>query len=330
MDAAAEAFLAAAQNEAALAAEKDQTSEDDRSSSLSEIEDLLDSPSGQLLPVQPAATGDNDSEAETERIDDSPDKLLAQRKLATSSSKLGHSIPMEDDMQADAFSDSAISSPLPSDEGSLNDELDDEDLAVDDTKDDSGVHQSAKKRKRSLLAGLELDDEINAQHRRKRTRSIKSDDDLSEESGDDDMQMRETRRKPKADVGGDGPERDDSDGSNEDDEGHQEDAAMADAVLDSSEMKVERRVSRRNTGEQGDLSRNQDMDKEVDAEGSEDDEIEEEVDDADAIARSEEEGMKDPVFHIVKVLIISTAAKRMAAMEALTALEKHFATLRDR
>jgi hypothetical protein len=299
MEATAEAFLAAAQSDVALAIEKDQTSDDDRSSSLSDIDDGLDSPDSQLLSVHPTAIGDNDSEAETERIEDSPEKMLVQKKLTASPSRLGHSIAIGEDLEPEIFSDSAISSPLPSDEGSLNEELEEEDLANENSineKEASAVLQSAKKRKRSLLGGLDdVGDGANGEPRRKRTRSLKSNGrESSEDSGEEDGEMHEMRHKATVDAEEEGPEGDDSDGSNEEDEGHQDDAVMANAVFVDSEKKPEstRRASRRKAGEHEDQSPGQDVDNQVEeAEGSDEDEAgaDEEADDAEAIAKSEEE-----------------------------------------
>lgn len=165
MDTAADGLLALSSLAAATADNVD-LRDDDRSSSLSELDDAPDIPDLEETPV--AEPIDPDSEAETERIDESPDKLK-RKPFGISPSKLAQSITANERPEIEALTDSAVSSPMSPLEDSAGEESDAE--AVDDTTD--GLLSQPFSNKRKRLSDV-YDNEDQDRVRRRRTGSVDS------------------------------------------------------------------------------------------------------------------------------------------------------------
>ena len=180
MDPGLQAAVATAQRQIDFSPGREPIADEERSSSLSELEDGEDEASAQLLPPSSAIGGAGDSEAETERIDSSPNKLFGRSILGHSPSRLSENIAAGGSPDVERFSDSVISSPI-----SLVDEpLSDPD---DEQEPSAAVHVSAKKRKRSMFDDEELLKDDISHTRRKRTHSVASDDkSLSSSDVDED------------------------------------------------------------------------------------------------------------------------------------------------
>lgn len=352
MDSAADSLLALSTTAAALADAERPQDEDDRSSSLSELEgeldeediddgadeagdeadpdidadadadldvddddeELEDGDEDEEINETPNRQGlaDGDSEAETERLEESPDKLNRRKSFVATPSKLAQPIQMNhspnERPEIESLTDSAISSPISSNDDSDDDlsdapaENEDEDAPEQNEIDTS----SPNKRKR------DEDDQVEDIQERNRKRRTLSD-------------LNENARLDRENAPVDPPSRESKDGSAE----PAADAAEADAApSDEEEVGVDEtdtgttnakvkkptppsRMSSRRKGKD-DQQQDTEADAEEDGEGGVDSE-DEEVDDVDAAAKTEEE-----------------QAKRMAAMEGLTIMERHFALLRDR
>lgn len=318
MDAAVEAQL---QNYPDVNMDSDMIDDDDRSSSLSDIEDEAESPSEET-PIQLDPPTEADSEAETERIDSTPNKMGGSKKMVLntkpfepSPSKLAQAVGPESGDEDD--SDSAISSPLASTGDSVNGDNADGEEDLNEELDGATVQQqniNGKKRKRSLLDGDELAGDAKGRSRRQRTGSVQSDVFMANDgvSEDESLSSREGTLEPKeavADVV-------DSQEANEGDvETIQEPAGPAKDVKDKAVAGRRRALRGKTADEETQINAEEADTQDPEAVGSDAEEApdNEDVDDAEATAKSEEE-----------------LAKRMAAMEALTSLEKHFAALRDR
>ena len=307
MDSAADSLLALSNTAVALAEEEEGDQDDDRSSSLSELEDEgpenMDSEAaGQMSGVEA------DSEAETERLEESPDKASHKKAFGITPSKLAQSAHVDERPEIESLTDSdtdgELLTPLPSDDESENsDEApgDEEEATTNQYE-----HRSPAKRKRE---DNEQDEEEQERARRRRTGSASSEDAKSDESEADDVRSQPSREgtaEPEREI--DVPEED----AEDDDEDQEDEDQKDDSNEESKEKKspVRVRTTRSRQKEEPEVE----DDREAEDEPEVDEESEEaEVDDAEAAAKSEEE-----------------QAKRMAAMEALTALERHFAALRDR
>jgi hypothetical protein len=318
MDSAAEARL---QNDPDINMDSDMIDDDDRSSSLSDIEDEAESPNDETL-LQMDPPTEADSEAETERIDNTPNKMGRSKKMVLntnpfepSPSKLAQAVEPESGDEDD--SDSAISSPLASTRDSVNGDIADGEEEMNEEVDDTIMQQqtiNGKKRKRSLLDGDELADSAKGRSRRQRTGSVQSDTSIAQEavSEDGSLSSREGTLEPteaKADVLN-------GDEVNEDRAETEQEPAGATKDVKGQSVEDRRRAIRGKTADEDAQNDPEDADpQDAEAVGSDAEEApdNEDVDDAEAAAKSEEE-----------------LAKRMAAMEALTSLEKHFAALRDR
>ncbi|KAJ6121772.1 hypothetical protein N7512_004237 [Penicillium capsulatum] len=153
--------------------------DDGRSSSLSEIDDVSDDePSDFEDPTKPEKQLENDSEAETERIDDSPHNVRKRDIVLSagpSPSKLHQSTTLDDMDDEEQVVDDSPSKPRRSSHNVLADqslELDDVDLhdsigkkrkridAADDTGTELGDDERLKKRRSSIKSDLSdpLDD----------------------------------------------------------------------------------------------------------------------------------------------------------------------------
>ncbi|CEO58600.1 hypothetical protein PMG11_03312 [Penicillium brasilianum] len=251
--------------------------DDGRSSSLSEIDDVSDDePSDYDDSPKPERQLENDSEAETERIDDSPHNIRKRDIILSaggtgsagpSPSKLHQSTTLDDVDDNEHLVDDSPSKPR---RPSNNNAIDDENAELDDVELPDSI---GKKRKR-VEAGDETGTELGEDEPlKKRRSSIKSD--LSDPIDDD------TPLSPE-------PMMDDEPAPIMDDE-------LAVDDIPESELPVVPSKGRRG--------------KKVE----ETTEPIDEIDDAEAVARVEEE-----------------SAKKMSAMESLATLEKEFATLRDK
>jgi hypothetical protein len=317
MDSAAEAQL---QNDHDINMDSDMIDDDDRSSSLSDIEDEAESPNEET-PLQMDPPTEADSEAETERIDSTPNKMGGSKKMVLntksfepSPSKLAQAVEPESGDEDD--SDSAISSPLASTRDSVNGDIADGEEEMNEEVDDTIMQQqttNGKKRKRSLLDGDELADSAKGRSRRQRTGSVQSDTSITQAVSEDGiLSSREGTLEPaeaKADVLN-------GDEVNEDRAETEQETAGATKDVKGKSVEGRRRALRGKNADEIAQNDPEDADpQDTEAVGSDAEEApdNEDVDDAEAAAKSEEE-----------------LAKRMAAMEALTNLEKHFAALRDR
>ncbi|PYI25185.1 hypothetical protein BP00DRAFT_491088 [Aspergillus indologenus CBS 114.80] len=280
---------------------------DDRSSSLSEIDDVSENiPSDYESPKPERVAPENDSEAETERIEDSPNFrsktniVVSAAAYEPSPSKLAQSTTYDDveDEEEHAADDS------PSKPRSRITRIND---VVDDISGREGstlsIEGTGKKRKR-LESGDELgteidDDDLPSQKRRG---SVKSD--LSDPPPDDIALSPEPMEDPSKAIEEDTP----ADETPE---------LTSHAVpTKGKRAKKGKRKGRKVRDADDDMDNGiGDMGAEVDDNLAEDDTAErgEDVDDSEAAAKVEEE-----------------SAKRMAAMDSLAVLEREFATLRDK
>jgi hypothetical protein len=199
MDQAADAILQAAREEASLDELSDVDVDGDGSSSLSDIEDKdpeQDEDAEASDDLSNISDEENDSEAETERLEESPNKFRPQQDVVLSShsnnqiydrspSKLHNQIipnHQDDDEEDDPLSDDDISineSPE-SPKSSPHDEPEPEpptaptsleDSSGDNKKKLSVIDADTRKRKRSIMAGGEFDEDL-GEPLRKRTGSV--------------------------------------------------------------------------------------------------------------------------------------------------------------
>ncbi|KPI45365.1 Transcriptional regulatory protein DEP1 [Cyphellophora attinorum] len=343
MDSAADSLLALSTTATALAeAEQQLQDDDDRSSSLSELEGDLDDEelsdvgddAGDEAEIDidgdddeleegdeeiqsndtpnRHAAADGDSEAETERLEESPDKLNRRKSFIATPSKLAQPLQMNhspnERPEIESLTDSAVSSPI-----STNSESDDDLSDVPAENEDEEAPEktspgdvSPNKRKRDDEEQLE---DIQDRNRKRRTLSdISPNAKLLRETIPEVPQSRESKansEEPTAEAA------DAEDAQSDEEEAGVEDTDTGVAKPKTKKPTPPSRVSARRKGK-GDPQQDVEADAEEDGEGGDDSE-EEEVDDAEVAAKSEEE-----------------QAKRMSAMEQLGVLEKHFANLRDR
>jgi hypothetical protein len=198
MDQAADAILQAAREEASLDELSDVDVDADGSSSLSDIEDKdaeQDEDAEGSDDLSNVSDEENDSEAETERLEESPNKFRPQQDVVLSShsnnpifdrspSKLHNQIipnhrddeededPLSDDISIGESPESPKSSPHgepepepPTAPTSL------EDSSGDNKKLLSVIEADTRKRKRSIMAGSGLDEDL-GEPLRKRTGSV--------------------------------------------------------------------------------------------------------------------------------------------------------------
>ncbi|KAJ5612652.1 hypothetical protein N7510_005846 [Penicillium lagena] len=284
--------------------------DDGRSSSLSEIDDVSDDePSDldeDLVEPEKSSVLENDSEAETERIEDSPqhfrkrDIVVSAGSVGPSPSKLHQSTTLDDFDDETPLADDSPTKTRSSKNNGITD--DDPDL------DDSELPDSVSKKRKRVDVGDDTGTEVGDEEEplKKRRSSIKSD--LSDPIDDDTPLSPEPIEDPIV--------------ANEDD-------TLADDVpeLDLPIAQPSTKKSKRAKRKGGRRARDVDEDTEtggaetaaddvVDENLGEDEETAERVDEADdteTAAKAEEE-----------------SAKKMSAMESLATLEKEFATLRDK
>ncbi|KAJ5675805.1 hypothetical protein N7462_008702 [Penicillium macrosclerotiorum] len=282
--------------------------DDGRSSSLSEIDDVSDNePSDFEDSPKPERQLENDSEAETERIEDSPhnvrkrDIVLSAGSAGPSPSKLHQSTTLDDVDDDEPMADDSPSKPR---RLSPNSGMDDDTADLDDVELPDSI---GKKRKR-IDAGDDTGTELGEEEPlKKRRSSIKSD--LSDPIDDD------TPLSPEPMM-------------------EEEPTTLIDDELPADEIPESDIPAAPPKGKKGKKGkrkgrRTQDADEGTETGGTEpvtedvaDDNLGEdeepaervdEVDDAETAARIEEE-----------------SAKKTSAMESLATLEKEFATLRDK
>ncbi|OJJ31854.1 hypothetical protein ASPWEDRAFT_117354 [Aspergillus wentii DTO 134E9] len=283
---------------------------DDRSSSLSEIDYVSENEPSDYEPVKPEKTvPENDSEAETERIEDSPHSarwrkdivLSAASSHGPSPSKLAQSTTYEeaedDEDDEEHVADDSPSKPRSKSNGVAE--------ATDETPglEDSTLSDSlSKKRKRFETGGDDTGTEFGEDEPpNKRRGSVKSD--LSDPPADT-LTPEPFEEPPK-------PTEDDTPADE-----------VPESDLPAAPVKGKKgKKGKRKTRKTRDLEEETEVGGAVEGpEGGADDHLEdddtaergEEVDDAEAAAKHEEE------------------SKKMSAMESLTVLEREFATLRDK
>jgi hypothetical protein len=172
-------------------------SDDDRSSSLSDIDDGLDPETISGHARKKMTVADGDSEAETERLEISPNKTTKEEHVLVDFAPLDKSLPESSDvisaihqMETGRFSDSAISSPGSSEEDLRSDRGSDRATGVHDRAiDGSGASQAStgQKRKRAIQENeSDVEEEQESRSRRKRTGSIRSDPERDPSMSDDD------------------------------------------------------------------------------------------------------------------------------------------------
>lgn len=189
MDSAADGLLALSSTAAALAENNEDINDDDRSSSLSELEDGPDTFDMDIESTTAAVQPEPDSEAETERLEESPDKMH-RKPFGISPSKLAQSITIDNRPEIEALTDSGVSSPI-----SLP-----EDSAAEDSDDGLGAPSGKMKlldqplnNKRKRLSDV-LDPEDQQRIRRRRTGSVESEDEKDIQDSDiEDTRSRGSR-----------------------------------------------------------------------------------------------------------------------------------------
>jgi hypothetical protein len=304
MDSAADSLLALSNTAVVIAAEDHPLSDDDRSSSLSELDDNLED--GEDEENEPARPDDADSEAETERLQITPENLAKKRPFEISPSKLAHREDMDMRPEIESLTGSPVSSPISSHadsdlDGALSDAPDDEDEAGAQPEVDAATSPNKRKREES-----ESDIEEAPQSQRRRTGSVESEDEKSEPENEIPHSRSPPTRghtvEPEAEIAG----------QDEEEAEEREEEQKGLEKVDTSEDSKGKTRSRPRRKAKGDAVQDLRTEYEEEAEAAEDSEAVDE-NDVDTAAKSEEE-----------------SAKRMAAMDALTALERHFAALRDR
>lgn len=304
--------------------------DDGRSSSLSEIDDVSDNePSDFGDSPKPERQLENDSEAETERIEDSPhhirklDIVLSAGSAGPSPSKLHQSTTLADVDDEEPVADDSPSKPRRS---SHNNGLTEENTELEDVELPDSI---GKKRKRVELGdetGTEMGEE--EEPLKKRRSSIKSD--LSDPIDDDEPLSPEPIDEPlEAPI------------AVNDDEMPADEAPESELPAAPSKGKKGKNGKRKGrkavdadeeTGGGGVEAITEDVADDNLEEDEEPAERVDEPDDAEAAARVEEECKFRP-WHLpsgTMLTPLSLAAKKMAAMESLATLEKEFATLRDK
>ncbi|KAL6244491.1 hypothetical protein RBB50_008733 [Rhinocladiella similis] len=303
MDSAADSLLALSNTAVAIAADNEPLSDDDRSSSLSELDDNLED--GEEEEMEAQLPGDVDSEAETERLQVTPEGLVKKKPFEVSPSKLAQREDVDMRPEIESLTGSPVSSPISSHADSdLDGELSDAPEAEDEVEAEPEVAtaNSPNKRKRQES---ESDPEEAPRSQRRRTGSVESRQEKSEpesEPEDSRRPSREHTHEPEVEAQG-----------NEDEEAEEPEVEPKEAEkIESSEDSKDKPRSRPRRKAKGDVTEEPQADEDDEPEGAEESEAVDE-NDVEAAAKSEEE-----------------QARRMAAMEALTSLEKHFAALRDR
>ena len=304
MDSAADSLIALSHTAAAIVANDEPLTDDDHSSSLSELDDDLED--GEEEELEPALLADADSEAETERLQVTPENLARKKPFDISPSKLSQRQDVDMRPEIESITESPVSSPISSHADSDGDEaLSDAQDADEEAQGDHvmGVPASPNKRKRDESRS---DVEEAPRSQRRRTGSVETEDEKSDPESEVDEPQGPPTREHTVEPDVEAPEQDD-DGAVV----PEEDQKEVEKTDTSEDSKGIRRSRPRRKAKDPVIQEPQPEDQE-DGEVAEDSDPVDE-NDTEAALKSEEE-----------------QARRMAAMEALTALEKHFATLRDR
>ncbi|KIV89797.1 hypothetical protein PV10_07172 [Exophiala mesophila] len=316
MDSAVDSLLALSNTAAAIAAQDDPASDDDRSSSLSELDDNLDGDSqDEEDDIDPTRPVGHESEAETERLQVTPDNLQRKKPVEISPSKLAHSQDVDMRPEIESLTESPPSSPRSSHpdsdiESALSDAPDGDDDENEPAPEVEKAENLSSPNKRKRQES-ESDPEHLRRSQRRRTGSIDSDEEKSEpesEIEDSRQPSREASAEPpQPEVAGDDPP--DHEEEPEDPPDDEQKEPEKDESSEDSKGKTRTRAKRR--GQPAVQDPQPTEEEEGDGEVAEESDTEE--NDVDAHAKSEEE-----------------QANRVAAMDALIGLEKHFAQLRDR
>jgi hypothetical protein len=346
--------------------------EEDRSSSLSEIEDKDAEPEldddAEASDDLSNPSDDNDSEAETERLEESPHKLRVQKDVVLNSqngsetyertpSKLHKQIVADelcdDGRDGDALSDDDISAPDDSPESSSHEDIEldqNTTTAATSLNDSSGEGKrtlstsdiDSRKRKRSIMAGSGLDDM--EEPLPKRTGSVMNPGDEYAIEDEVDAEKGDTSNPISGNISG------------EENEEPQEDVPLAvtEEVVAEDEMaeSVDTPISPKKRGRkkkkvlENGMHNDEDLDALPngslvngggDARNGEDDNAENEGDDEEAeLALRNEEECK---WHTGNIWALGTprhitnlcaVEKKMNAFDQLGGIEKNFAVFRDR
>ncbi|PYH99500.1 transcriptional regulatory protein Dep1 [Aspergillus ellipticus CBS 707.79] len=278
---------------------------DDRSSSLSEIDDVSENiPSDYESPKPEKVAPENDSEAETERIEDSPNFrsktniVVSATGYEPSPSKLAQSTTYDDvEYDEEHVADDSPSKPRAKTTRAA--EVADEMPGLDDSTLSEGIGKKRKRLESGDEGGTEIDEEDLPPQ--KRRGSVKSD--LSDPPADDIVLTPEPMEEPPK--------------INEEDTAADE---IPESILPVAPAKTKRAKKGKRKGRKT-RDADDDVDNgaletgvEVDDLGDDDTaERGEEADDGEATAKLEEE-----------------SAKRVSALESLAVLEREFALLRDK
>ncbi|KAI9367359.1 Sds3-like-domain-containing protein [Aspergillus egyptiacus] len=286
--------------------------DDERSSSLSEIDDVLDNmPSDYESPKPEKVATENDSEAETERIDDSPNNYRLRTNIVVSAtgygpspSKLVHSTTY-DDAEED------------------QDQPPDESPTKSRSKNGRGLENAEETR--------ELEDSVLSESTGKKRKRPESGDELVSELDEDDFPPHKRRGSVKSDLSDPPPDLGLTPEPEPEPEQVEEVSKVngEDTPVDDnpeSDLPSAPTKSRRSKKSKRKGRKTRDLDEDVDSGAVEtaaevddnpvDDDVAgrpEDVDDGEAAAKLEEE-----------------SAKRTSAMDSLAVLEREFATLRDK
>ena len=328
-----------------FSAETSPESDDARSSSLSDLDEGLAHDTISATAKRKIAVTDGDSEAETERLEISPNKAAKEEQVSLDFAPLHPSLPETSEiisaihqLETERYSDSAISSPGTSDEELMSDGASEHVANVRRRAfDAAGTSQASagQKRKRASQEHESDIDEQEDRARRKRTGSIRSDAErevsTSDDEGSSSSNLSRAGSQGPMDANGD-PDDDAMVNANEEDILPRIDET-GDVVAESTIGKIATSKARKSLHEDPDEGTvgPEDEDQIDGPEESDEDLVEaDEAEDAEALARSEEERKELYLHHRVQQLTPRVDAKRTAAMEALLDLEKRFATLRDR
>ena len=292
-------------NAAHFSAETSPDSDDDRSSSLSDLDEGLEPDTISATLRKKMAVTDGDSEAETERLEISPNKAAKDEKVPMDFAPLDPTLPESSDiisaihqLETERFSDSAISSPGSLDEDLLSDAASDhfasvQTRAFDGTRT-SQVSAGQKRKRASHDNGSDIDGVQDHRSRRKRTGSIRSDIQRTHSMSDDDASSNSdlSRAGSREPIGmNDDPEDEAADADNGDvlSRADQIGNGMAETRVGKTTSSKARKALHQDPDE-GPIEQEDENQAEGAEESDEEDLVEaDEAEDAEAVARSEEE-----------------------------------------
>ncbi|KAL4883658.1 Sds3-like-domain-containing protein [Aspergillus karnatakaensis] len=285
---------------------QDSLLDDGRSSSLSEIDDVLENMPSDYESPKPEKIGpENDSEAETERIDDSPNNyrqrtniVLSAAGYGPSPSKLVHSTTYDDVDDDDNLVDESPSKPR-SKNGRASDNVEEaEEL------DDSALSESTVKKRKRLESG----------------------DDLISELDDDDFPPHKRRGSVKSDLSDPPPDLALTPEPIEETLEVNHEETLVEDIPESDLPSVPTKAKRAKKGKRKGR-KTRDADEDIDSGAVETGvEVEDAPMDDDLVDRPEDADDGE----VAAKLEEESAAKRTSAMDSLTILEREFATLRDK